>query len=161
MNKIIIVGGGKGGVGKTTVTMALVDSLVESDHDVLMIEGDDSNPDAWKALNKLVKCEVCNLDKETGYIALGGLIEKYPESVVVVNTSAKSTRSLIDHDGIINDVCQAMKRDVSILWPINRQRDCIELLTDLVEGSTLANNAKVYALINTYFQFPSTLPYTS
>lgn len=139
MNKVLIVGGGKGGVGKTTVTIALVDALVTDGQDVLLVESDDSNPDAWKALNGLVRCEVCNLDNEGGYIALGNLIEANPKSVVVVNTGARATASLIEFGGIVKDVCQAMKRNLTIVWPINRQRDCIELLNDLIADKLIDN----------------------
>jgi len=50
-NKVIIVGGGKGGVGKSTVTLAIVDTLLAADQPVLLVESDDSNPDVFKALN--------------------------------------------------------------------------------------------------------------
>ena len=50
MNKIILVGGGKGGVGKSTVVFAVVDLLLSHGKNVVLVESDDSNPDTHKAL---------------------------------------------------------------------------------------------------------------
>jgi MinD superfamily P-loop ATPase len=47
-NAICWVGGGKRGVGKSMVTMAILDHLMEMSATAL-IECDTSNPDVWKA----------------------------------------------------------------------------------------------------------------
>ncbi|MBQ5158889.1 protein mobD, partial [Citrobacter freundii] len=44
---IYLIGGSKGGVGKSLVTMATVDYLQERGESVLLIESDTSNPDVW------------------------------------------------------------------------------------------------------------------
>ena len=50
MNKpIYVVGGSKGGVGKSLVTMALVHYLKENDDEVFLIDADTSNPDVLKS----------------------------------------------------------------------------------------------------------------
>ena len=148
-NRIIIVGGGKGGVGKSTVTMALVDALVTDNKQVLIIEADDSNPDVFKALNGTVNCEVCNLDNESGYISLGNLIQENPDVTIVVNTAARATNAIITNIGILTDVCKELNRELVLLWPINRQRDSLELLSEMVEAN--CGFKAIYAAINTYF----------
>ena len=55
MEKRPIVGGSKGGVGKSIVSMTLIDHLRKLDKKVVLIESDTSNPDVWKAYNGLVK----------------------------------------------------------------------------------------------------------
>ena len=149
MNKILLIGGGKGGVGKSTVSMALIDALIAKGEQVVLVESDDSNPDAYKALNKIVPCEICNMDDEAGYIKLGNIIEANPKACIVVNTAARATAGLVQHGGIISDVAQELKRDLVMLWPINRQRDSLELLNEFVKNAQ--GYSAIYAVLNTYF----------
>lgn len=160
MNKIIIVGGGKGGVGKSMVTIGVVDLLLSTGNNVLLVESDESNPDVYKAfngldnksINALVKSEICNLDYEEGYIRLGNLIEE-TDAYVVVNTAARATNGLLKYGGIVVDTARALKRDVIMLWPINRQRDSLELLSDFMGAAE--GYQGVYVVKNTYFGEPS------
>ena len=149
MNRIFMVGGGKGGVGKSTVSMALVDALLEKGEQVVLVESDDSNPDAYKALNGIVPCEICNMDDEAGYIKLGNIIEANSKACIVVNTAARATAGLVQHGGIISDVAVELKRSLVMLWPINRQRDSLELLNNFVDNAQ--GYTAIYAVLNTYF----------
>lgn len=149
MNKIFMIGGGKGGVGKSTVSMALVDALLEKGEQVLLVESDDSNPDTYKALKNIVPCEICNMDTEEGYIKLGGIIEEKSKDCIVVNTAARATAGLMKHGAIIADVAKEMNRELIMLWPINRQRDSLELLNEFL--SNAQGYKAIYAVLNTYF----------
>ena len=149
MNKIIMVGGGKGGVGKSTVVFSVVDFLLSKSEQVVLVETDDSNPDTYKSLNKLVTSELCNLDAEEGFIKLGGIIESNKDACIVVNTAARATSSIIEHGGILSDVVSELGREIVMLWPMNRQRDSIELLKSFLDGSS--GYSATYALLNTYF----------
>jgi len=149
MNKIIMVGGGKGGVGKSTVVFSVVDLLLSKGEQVVLIESDESNPDTYKALHKLVKSELCNLDREEGFIKLGGIIEANKGACIVVNTAARATSSIVEHGGILADVVGELGRELVMLWPMNRQRDSIELLKAFLDGTS--GYSATYALLNTYF----------
>jgi len=149
MNKIIIVGGGKGGVGKSTVVFSVVDLLITNGKTVVLVESDDSNPDTYKALNKLVKSELCNLDREEGFMKLGNIIEANNDAYIVVNTAARATSSIVKHGRILSDVVLELKRKLVMLWPMNRQRDSIELLKTFLDGTS--GYSGTYALLNTYF----------
>jgi hypothetical protein len=149
MSTITMVGGGKGGVGKTTVVLAAVDTLLTRGDSVVLVESDDSNPDAYKALNKLITSEICNLDDEAGYIKLGGIIEANPDARIVVNTAARATKGIVTHGGILADVARELGRELVMLWPLNRQRDSIELLKEFLDGAD--GYAATYACLNTYF----------
>lgn len=153
MNKIIVVGGGKGGVGKSTVAIGIVDMLLAAGEKVVFVESDDSNPDAYKALNTLTKSEICNLDTEEGFIKLGNLIEQTNDACIVVNTAARATNSLLKHGGIVVDTARELKRDLVMLWPINRQRDSLELLSGFMECAE--GYKAVYVLKNTFFGEPA------
>lgn len=152
MNKIIVIGGGKGGVGKTTITIGVVDALLTRDEQVVMVETDDSNPDAYKSLNKLVTSEICNLDNEDGFMALGNIIEANKDACVVVNCAARTTKGLVTHGGIVADVCKEQGRELVMIWPINRQRDSVELLKEFLDGAV--GFAATHVLKNTYFGSP-------
>lgn len=153
MNKIIVVGGGKGGVGKSTVAIGIVDMLLAAGEKVVFVESDDSNPDAYKALNTLTKSEICNLDTEEGFIKLGNLIKQTNDACIVVNTAARATNSLLKHGGIVVDTARELKRDLVMLWPINRQRDSLELLSGFMECAE--GYKAVYVLKNTFFGEPA------
>lgn len=153
MNKVIFAGGGKGGVGKTMVTIAVVDALLARGESVVLVESDDSNPDAYKALNKLVPCSLLNLDSEDGYLNLCNLIESNPDACIVVNTAARATDSIIKHGGILGDTAKELNRELVMLWPINRQRDSVELLKNLLDGVGDIFSA-TYTVINTYWGAP-------
>lgn len=152
LNRVVFVGGGKGGVGKSTVTQGLVDALLRTSHKVIVVESDDSNPDTYKALHEVAQCEICNLDNEDGYIKLGGIIENNPEAVVVIDTAARATDNIVKHIGIVSDVATEQKRVLAMLWPINRQRSSLELLKTLLDAT--ASFEQVYVVKNTYYGAP-------
>jgi hypothetical protein len=149
MNKIVMVGGGKGGVGKSTVVFSVVDLLITNGQTVVLVESDDSNPDTYKSLKNLIKSELCNLDKEEGFIKLGNIIQANNDACIVVNTAERATSSIVKHGGILRDVVLELKRELVMLWPMNRQRDSIELLKIFLDGTS--GYSETYALLNTYF----------
>ena len=67
---IYLIGGRKGGVGKSIVSMALVDYLHELGTDVLLIDSDTSNPDVGRAYQNSVETKLLDLDVNDGWIAL-------------------------------------------------------------------------------------------
>lgn len=149
MNKIIMVGGGKGGVGKSAVTIGVVDLLLTKGEQVVLVETDDSNPDTYKPLIKIIPCEICNLDREEGFIKLAGVVENNKSAVIVVNTAARNTEGIIMHGGILTDTCAEMKRELVMLWVIGRARDCVELLADFLDSKQAYTST--HAVLNTYF----------
>ena len=149
MKKLIMVGGGKGGVGKSTVVFAVVDALLTKGVKCILVESDDSNPDTHKSLNGLIKCEMCNLDTEDGFIKLSNIIEANNDACIVVNTAARSTRTIAKFGGIVSDVCEQLGFSMVMLWPMNRQRDSIELLKMHLDNSE--GYSATYAVLNTYF----------
>ena len=153
MSKIVFIGGGKGGVGKSLVTMATVDVLLTRGESVVLVESDDSNPDVYKALNGLVQSVVLNLDDEDGYLSLCSVIESNPSAYVVINTAARATKPIIQHGGIVSDTVKELKREMVMLWAMNRQRDSIELLRDFLDGMGGEFTA-THAVLNTYWGAP-------
>ena len=153
MSKIVFIGGGKGGVGKSLVTIAAVDVLLTRGENVVLVESDDSNPDVYKALNGLVQSVVLNLDDENGYLSLCSVIESNPSAYIVINTAARETKPIIQHGGIVSDTVKELKREMVMLWAMNRQRDSIELLRDFLDGIG-GDFAATHAVLNTYWGAP-------
>ena len=149
MNKLIMVGGGKGGVGKSTVTMALLDALRQDGYKSVYVETDDSNPDVFKAVNGAIQCEICTLDTESGYVRLGDVMESNTDATIIVNTAARATPGLLEHGGILCDVAKQTERRMVMVWPLNRQRDGLELLKQFIDADQ--RYGATYALLNTYF----------
>ena len=63
---IFYVGGSKGGVGKSKLSFALIDYLLDDGKKVLLLESDTSNPDVFKAHqpheNDALVCREADLD---------------------------------------------------------------------------------------------------
>ena len=145
---IYLVGGSKGGVGKSLVTMATVDYLLERGETVLIIESDTSNPDVWKAYNNTTESELLNLDEADGWIQLVNICDSKPDSVVVINTAARNNKSISAYGETLSSTLDELKRKLITLWVINRQRDSLELLKEYMDAIP---NTTVHVVRNAYF----------
>lgn len=145
---IYLVGGSKGGVGKSLVTMALVDFLQNRGETLLLVETDTENPDVWKCYGKLVETHMVNLDEADGWIELVNLCDSKPESTVVINTAARNSKGVSAYGETLGATLAELKRKLVTLWVINRQRDSIELLKSYMESIP---SATVHVVRNGYF----------
>ena len=149
MNKpIYVVGGSKGGVGKSLVTMALVHYLKENDEQVFLIDADTSNPDVLKSYEEEVTCKLVNLDDADGWIQFVNICDEHRESVVVVNTAARNNVGVAQYGGTLSKSLDELQRNLVTLWVINRQRDSLELMQDYVEA---IGNSTLHVVKNGYF----------
>ena len=147
-SKIYLVGGSKGGVGKSMVTMAIVDMLAERREKILLVESDTSNPDVWKSHKDLHESMLIDLDKSDGWVELVNAANDKPDHVVVINTAARSNRGVANYEVTLQSTLQEMKRDLVTLWVINRQKDSLELLREFLETIT---EGDVHVIRNGYF----------
>jgi hypothetical protein len=145
---IFIVGGSKGGVGKSTTSVGLIDTLQERSEDILLIESDTSNPDVWKMYKDEVKSELIDLDDANGWIDLVNVCDKHPDAVVVVNTAARNNKGVTAYGETLNNTLAELKRKLVTLWVINRQRDSLELLKEYMEGLP---ESTIHVIRNGYF----------
>ncbi|MGU7811660.1 nucleotide-binding protein [Burkholderia sp. AW49-1] len=148
---IYMVGGGKGGVGKSFVTLALVDYLRWMDVNVVLVETDTSNPDVMKALHDEIECGSCDLDDASGWIDFVNFCDMHRDATVVVNTAARSQTGVAQYGGTLASTLDELARRLVVLWVINRQRDSLELL--LKFGATFPN-AVTHVVRNGYFGPP-------
>lgn len=146
--RIFVVGGSKGGVGKSTVCVGLIDSLQERNEEILLIEADTSNPDVWKMYKDEIKTELIDLDDANGWIDLVNVCDQHPGSVVVVNTAARNNKGVTAYGETLNNTLTELKRQLVTLWVINRQRDSLELLKEYMEGLP---DSTIHVMRNGYF----------
>lgn len=151
MNKpIYLVGGSKGGVGKSMVSMALIDYLQGKGESVVLIETDTSNPDVWKTYGKTTEGHLVNLEEADGWISLVNICGDYEnkDSIIVINTRAANNQGVKKYGETLNSTLEELNRELITLWVINRQRDSLELLKDFRESLP---NSKINIIRNGYF----------
>jgi len=145
---IYVVGGSKGGVGKSLVAMALTHLLSEKGHKVFLIDADTSNPDLLKSHGSEVSCELVNLDDADGWIRFVNICDENKDAIVVVNTAARNNVGVAAYGATLSKSLEELGRELVTLWVINRQRDSLELLQDYIEAIP---NSTVHVVKNGYF----------
>jgi CobQ/CobB/MinD/ParA nucleotide binding domain len=116
---IYMVGGSKGGVGKSFVTLALVDYLRRADVHVVLVETDTSNPDVMKAVHDEVECASCDLDEAGGWIDFVNFCDAHRDATRIVMRRSSSTQRHAARQGLRNmaersPIRWASWRDVSL-----------------------------------------------
>ncbi len=132
---LILVGGGKGGVGKSLFSMAVVDFLESTKEAPFLIETDTSVPDVFKTYRETIEGELVNLDEREGWIELVNLIESRPESTIVINTGARNQTGITNFGRTLRKALPELKRKLGVFWLIDRKRESLELLSDFLRGA--------------------------
>ena len=147
--KMYFVGGSKGGVGKSFVSMALADYLTQcKDRKIKLIESDTSNPDVGKTFREDENTEVISfrLDEADGWIELVNICDGSDRDIVV-NSAARSNEAVANFGGTLTGSLDELKMDIVTFWVINRQRDSIELLKKYME----AIPGELHVVRNTFY----------
>jgi hypothetical protein len=154
---IFYVGGGKGGVGKSMVSMTIVQFLIDKygeSKTIHLIESDESNPDVGRVYKGKIPITSVILDEdEKGWILMSNVIENSSDTLFVVNSAARSNMGIRKNGRNFAAVLESGKipyRFVT-LWPMNRQKDSISLLEDFLEYVFFG---PVYPIRNRYFGEP-------
>ena len=147
--KMYFVGGSKGGVGKSFVSMALADYLTQcKGRKIKLIESDTSNPDVGKTFREDENTEVISfrLDEADGWIELVNICDGSDRDIVV-NSAARSNEAVANFGGTLTGSLDELKMDIVTFWVINRQRDSIELLKKYME----AIPGELHVVRNTFY----------
>jgi hypothetical protein len=146
---IYLIGGSKGGVGKSIVTMAVLDWLLEEKAKVHFIESDTTNPDVFKSYREdLESHQLLNLDDAEGWIQLANACEAKADHHIVINTAARTNEAMKNYGQMLVAAVQELKRSFVTFWVINRQRDSVELLREHLEAFP---NSTLHVVRNCYF----------
>lgn len=146
MNSINWIGGSKGGVGKSAVSMTLLDYWMERRYTPLLIETDTANPDVAKSYRDTVRTEMVDLDGTDGWIRLVDLCAEYSQGPVVINSAART--DVAANGVMLDEAILELGRDLIAFWVINTQRDSIELLKEFRQG---VQAARIHVVRNLYF----------
>jgi MinD-like ATPase involved in chromosome partitioning or flagellar assembly len=146
-NSIFLVGGGKGGVGKSLMSMALLDFLGASGRCPYLVETDTSVPDVFKTYKDAVAGEPLNLDEREGWIDLVNLVERRPDDPVVINTGARNQTGVSNFGKTLSRALRQLGRKLVVLWMIDRKRESLELLSDF---SDAIPDAEIHVVRNMY-----------
>jgi hypothetical protein len=149
---IFLVAGGKGGVGKSMVSMALLDYLrgIEG-AEVFLIETDTSAPDVWKAYRNEVANQCVDLEQKDGWLELLDTIGRYPDTKMVMNSKAANQAGLRKFGGMLMEGLREQKRKLIVLWVIDRKRDGLELLASFIETLGKDERVQVHVVRNLYW----------
>ena len=147
MRPIFLIGGGKGGVGKSLMSMTVVDYLSANQSEPFLIETDTSVPDVYKTYQPDTGGELVNLDEREGWIELVNLVESRPERTFVVNTGARNQTGISNFGRTLSKALPQLKRKLIVFWMIDRKRESLELLSDFLEALP---DAEVHVVRNMY-----------
>ena len=150
-NPIFLVGGGKGGVGKSMLSMALLDYLRSADNAPLLIETDTSAPDVWKAYKNDVENQCIDLEQKDGWLELLDVLDRKADAATVINTKAANQVGLRKFGGMLTEALRQQKRKLVALWVIDRKRDGLELLSGFVETLAKDERVEVHVVRNLYW----------
>jgi MinD-like ATPase involved in chromosome partitioning or flagellar assembly len=146
-NSIFLVGGGKGGVGKSLMSMALLDFLGANGRHPYLVETDTSVPDVFKTYKDAVAGEPLNLDEREGWIDLVNLVERRPDDAIVINTGARNQTGVSNFGKTLSKALPQLGRKLVVLWMIDRKRESLELLSDF---SGAIPEAEIHVVRNMY-----------
>lgn len=144
---IFLIGGGKGGVGKSLLSMTLVDFLSYTDRAPFLVETDTSVPDVYKTYQAETGGALVNLDEREGWIELVNLVEGKPESTFVINTGARNQTGVTNFGKTLSKALPQLKRKLVVFWLIDRKRESLELLSDFLDAIP---DAEVHVVRNMY-----------
>src|SRR5450755_1023004 len=131
---IFLIGGGKGGVGKSLLSMTVVDFLSYTERAPFLVETDTSVPDVYKTYQAETGGELVNLDEREGWIELVNLVEGKPDSTFVINTGARNQTGVTNFGKTLSKALTQLKRKLVVFWLIDRKRESLELLADFTEA---------------------------
>ena len=144
---IFLVGGGKGGVGKSLMSMALLDFLQVGGQEPFLVETDTSVPDVFKTYQEETGGELVNLDEREGWIELVNFVESRADSAIVINTGARNQTGVSNFGRTLSKALGELGRKLVVLWMIDRKRESLELLSDFMAAIP---EAEVHVVRNLY-----------
>lgn len=163
ITRLIIVGGDKGGVGKSVTAQALIDYLRRRGVPVAAIDADTRNPDVERMFSQSgdVKCLLSNLrSKAGGWMDVMDFIMDNIGYTIVMNTPAGAGEYLAQDIPPIAKFMAEMETpsEMELWWTMNHGHDSFNLLE--VAHSEYSNHFKrICVVCNLFFTDGNRTPY--
>ena len=139
---LIYIGGAKGGVGKSLVSMLVLDIIREENP--VLVETDQSNPDVYKAYENSVESITANMDTDAGWAKALNEIDARRGRPIVINSAARNSMGISK----FGDTFNALGVDMTLLWAVNPQKDSLLLLDAFMKA---VEPARSYVVKNGFF----------
>ncbi|MFM2415431.1 MAG: hypothetical protein RL385_154 [Pseudomonadota bacterium] len=137
---IYIVCGAKGGVGKTTTAITLVDALRAVGIKVAVVDADPCNPGAYKMHRSPegtpLACdavEAIDLGRTEGWCALVNLSDELRDHAIVIDTPAGNFGAMKHHAATLYGALDELGREILHVFVCSGRRDSVELLRQYCE----------------------------
>lgn len=158
---IIMVGGAKGGVGKSLVSIVTANMLLNDGKNPVIVETDTDNPDVLKVFKGKKHNDVdidivaYNIDKDKGWEGFLTTLKNSDDTGrdVVINSAARNTATIMERGETLNAF-----NDVVTLWVTNDELDGIISLNQylkvvshricIIKNGYFADEAEYSALDN-------------
>jgi hypothetical protein len=150
MSTIIYIGGDKGGVGKSMVSIAICDFLKHRlNKPVLLIETDTANPDAAKCLKDELDTVIqADTSKEDGWQAVLNTIEAQSDTTItVINAGARDNRAMEEYGHYLSAGATTLNATLVVGWVVNAERDCLLALKTFLE----IYDGRIFVIGNRFF----------
>lgn len=151
--KIIISHGDKGGVGKSLVAAAAVDTIIASNENavVALVEGDNTQPDVaprFKNVDNVIAFQASLNAPELGYERLGEIIGKVLNGVaesgdstdnvsIVINTPAGFSETFNDEaQGLLKSIVDGFGAKLTILYSVGNTAIAKTGASDFIKNNT-------------------------
>lgn len=135
---ILLVGGSKGGVGKTLLAFAIADYLEMNNHRFAIAECDSANSDfssSFMSAGTAPPVAHISLDSEAGFRELIAFTVAQ-KSHVVVNSPAGFISFIRAYGCAFEGALRANNLALITYWPINRERDSLNALRQFIDHVT-------------------------
>ena len=155
MKTIIFCDGGKGGVGKSFVAIALADYLMRKAECIACIDADPTNPDVVRLFQEQedqgVYTATYDLSETDDWMAFLESLESLPEDLSYIIVSLPAALNITPHLPTALGVFEALGMHVMTFFMLNRQSDSINLLGHSLKGGLLHSSAHKVAILNGVF----------
>jgi hypothetical protein len=151
--KIIAVNSGKGGTGKSTVTLALVDHLRRLGREVIVVEMDTSNADVGKCFHPAnmptgigpPRVVPMDFEQNEAWMDLVDLCVENPDDFIVLNMKGGNVKEVAAYGRKLNDALTEARQEVICIWVLNLYRDSVLAMRAFYKVMPMA---RMYAFLN-------------
>jgi hypothetical protein len=134
--RVYLITGSKGGVGKSMLAHVLIDQLLLRDKRVLYVECDTANPDVWHCLQRDpdnapgetvngITAMTVRLEDEQSWADIVTALDDNPDHVGVIGGASRTTEAVVNHGHILRETLPELGRELVTLWVIDEQRDSL------------------------------------